>query len=59
MALASADRPLDETPPAAPAEIDISHLSAQPAHSVDLSDCVQDKPARPIPDISKLQLTDD
>jgi hypothetical protein len=59
MDLESPERPLDDTPPAPAAEIDTSHLSAGPANSGDLSDCVQDKPARPIPDISQLQLADD
>jgi len=59
MALDAPEHPLDDTPPAPPADIDISQLSAQPANSGDLSDCAQDKPARPIPDISQIQLAED
>ena len=51
--------PLDDTPEPAPADIATDHLSAQPANTGDLSDCVQDKPPQPIPDISTLQLADD
>lgn len=59
LALDAPDRPLDDSPPPPPADIDTSHLSAGPANSGDLSDCAGDKPARVIPDISALQLTDD
>lgn len=59
LGLAAPEQPLDDTPPAAAADIDISHLSAAPANSGDLSDCRQEKPARPLPDISALQIADD
>lgn len=57
--LGNSEQPLDDTPPAPPADIATGHLSAQPANSGDLSDCVQQKPHRPIPDISDLDLADD
>jgi hypothetical protein len=50
---------LDERRPPPPADIDTEHLSAGPPNSGDLSDCVTEQPARPIPDISQLQLADD
>jgi hypothetical protein len=50
--LADADAP---PPPA----IDTSHLSVAPPNSGSLADCRQEKPARPIGDISHLRLTDD
>lgn len=59
MSLDTPDRPLDDTPSPPAAQIDTSHLDALPANTGDLSDCTVDKPARPIPDISALQLTDD
>jgi hypothetical protein len=59
MALGSAGQPLDDSPPPPPADIATDHLSAGPANTGDLSDCVQEKPPRPIPDISKLELSDD
>lgn len=59
MDLGSPDRPIDETPAAPPADIDTSRLTAEPPNSGDLSDCVQEKPARPIPDISGITLSED
>jgi hypothetical protein len=59
MALGSPDQPIDDSPPPPAAEIATEHLSAEPANTGDLSDCVQQKPARPIPDISSLELSDD
>lgn len=59
MDLAPPDRPLDESTPAEAADIDTSRLSALPANSGDLSDCVANKVIKPLPDISQLQLTDD
>lgn len=59
MDLGSPDQPIDATPPPPPADIDTGELSALPPNSGDLSDCVQDKPARPIPDISGITLSDD
>lgn len=50
---------LDERRPPPAADIDTGHLSAAPPNSGDLSDCVTEKPARPIPDTSQLQLADD
>jgi hypothetical protein len=45
------------TPP--PPLIDTSHLSVAPPNTGSLEDCRQDKPARPIGDISHLALNDD
>jgi hypothetical protein len=45
------------TPP--PLLIDTSHLSVAPPNTGSLEDCRQDKPARPIGDISHLALNDD
>ena len=59
MDLGSTDRPIDETPAPPPANIDTSNLSAEPPNSGDLSDCVQEKPPLPIPDISDITLSDD
>jgi hypothetical protein len=59
MQLDSPEHPLDDRPPAPPAQIATEHLSAAPANSGDLSDCVQEKPAQPIPDISQLHLAED
>jgi hypothetical protein len=57
--LAGKDQPLDDTPPAPPADISTEHLSVGPPNSGDLSDCAQEKPPQPIPDISALDLEDD
>ena len=57
--LDSPEQPLDDQAPAPPPVIATEHLSATPANTGDLSDCVQEKPARPLPDISQLQLADD
>ncbi len=59
MDLAAGGSIIDDTPSPPAARIDTSHLSAEPAHSGDLSDCAADKPAQPIPDISRLQIMDD
>jgi hypothetical protein len=59
MQLDSPEHPLDDRPPAPPADIATEHLSAAPANTGDLSDCAQEKPATPIPDISQLKLADD
>lgn len=45
------------TPP--PPLIDTSHLSVAPPNTGSLEDCRQDKPARPIGDISHFALSDD
>ena len=50
---------LDETPAPPPADIDTSGLEALPPNTGSLEDCQQDKPPRPIPDISHLRLVDD
>jgi hypothetical protein len=50
---------LDHTPPPPPADIDTGSLEALPPNSGSLEDCRQDKPPRPIPDISHLRLVDD
>lgn len=50
---------IDPTPPPPPAEIDVSGLEALPPNTGSLEDCRADKPPRPIPDISHLQLVDD
>ena len=42
-----------------PADIDTSHLSVAPPNTGSLEDCRQDKPARPIGDISHLVLDGD
>jgi hypothetical protein len=42
-----------------PPAIDTSHLSVAPPNTGSLEDCRQEKPARPIGDISHLRLTDD
>lgn len=47
----------EATPP--PAAIDTSHLSVAPPNTGSLEDCRQEKPARPIGDISHLALSDD
>jgi hypothetical protein len=50
---------IDETPPPAPAQINTDGLEALPPNTGSLEDCKVEKPHRPIPDISHLQLTDD
>lgn len=57
--LAAPGATIDETPPPAPAEISTDGLEALPPNSGSLEDCKVEKPHRPIPDISHLQLTDD
>lgn len=42
-----------------PPAIDTSHLSVAPPNTGSLEDCRQEKPARPIGDISHLRLSDD
>lgn len=59
LALDQPERPLDDTPPPPPADIDTSHLSAAPANSGDLSDCAPPQPDAPLPDISELRLAED
>lgn len=57
--LAPAGATVDETPPPPELQVDTSELSANPANTGSLEDCVFEKPPVPIPDISKLQLEDD
>jgi len=57
--LAAPEQPLDDRPPPPPAAISTEHLSATPPNSGDLSDCAPPPPDTPLPDISRLQLTDD
>jgi hypothetical protein len=59
MTLAAPGATIDETPPPEPARIDTSRLSAQPANTGSLEDCIIAKPPQPIPDISHLDLVDD
>jgi hypothetical protein len=57
--LAGQEQPLDDTPPPPPADIQTDHLSAEPANTGDLSEYAEEKPSRPIPDISRLKLEDE
>jgi len=50
---------LDHSEPTAAADIDTGSLEALPANTGTLEDCKVEKPHRPIPDISHLQLVDD
>lgn len=59
MELAEPGAIIDHSRPAAAAQIDISHLEALPPNSGSLADCQVHKPARPLPDISHLQLVED
>lgn len=59
MDLAGQEQPLDDTPPPPPADIPTEHLSAEPPNTGDLSAYAEDKPPRPIPDISQLKLEDE
>lgn len=58
MTLAEPGVILDLTPPAPQAEYDTSRLEALPPNTGTLEDCREDKPPRPIPDISHLKLVD-
>lgn len=57
--LAEPGATIDLTEPAPPAEIDTGNLEALPPNTGSLEDCRVEKPARPIPDISHMQLIDD
>jgi len=57
--LAPVGATVDETPPHPELQVDTSELSATPANTGSLEDCVFEKPPVPIPDISELQLEDD
>ncbi len=59
IALSSPGIDLDDTPPASTRDIDISRLSVAPANTGSLEDCVTEKPARVIPDISHMDITED
>jgi hypothetical protein len=50
---------LDLSEPPPPADIDTSSLEALPANTGSLADCHVEKPHRPIPDISHLDLQED
>ena len=50
---------IDETPPPPPAEIDTGGISMSEANAFTLEDCRDTRPARPLPDISHLTLSDD
>lgn len=58
MSLADAGQVLDHRPAPTPAEILTDHLSAAPANTGSLEDCVAEKKPAPIPTISHLQLVD-
>lgn len=58
LSLAPAGADMDQTPPPPPLEVDISGLSASDPNSGSLEDCVAEKPAVAIPDISRLSLED-
>lgn len=49
---------LDDTPPVAPRQIDVSALQMSEPNSGTLEDCKVEKPARPIPDISDMTMSD-
>lgn len=51
--------PLDDHPPAAPLQLDISHLNATPANTGSLEDCQPDPPPAALPKIDHLRLSDD
>jgi hypothetical protein len=57
--LAQAGTNLADDEVAPPPAIDTSHLSVAPPNAGSLEDCRQEKPARPIGDISHLALSDD
>lgn len=57
--LAAAGARLADAAQLPPPVIDTSHLSVAPPNTGSLEDCRQDKPARPIGDISHLALNDD
>lgn len=59
MALAFPGSDIDDRPPVPEPRIDISALSAAPPNTGTLEDCVTEKPPRPIPDISHLEIVDD
>lgn len=57
--LAEPGATIDHTPAPPPADISTDGLEALPPNSGSLEDCKVEKPPRPIPDISHLQLVDD
>lgn len=57
--LAPVGATVDDTPQPPELQVDTSELSATPANSGSLEDCVVEKPPVSIPDISRLQLEDD
>lgn len=57
--LAPAGAPVSDATTPPPPVIDISHLSMAEPNTGSLEDCRQEKPARPIGDISHLRLEDD
>lgn len=59
MTLAEPGAILDHSPPPPPAQISTAGLEALPANSGSLEDCREEKPPRPIPDISHMRLIDD
>ena len=59
MQLAEPGATIDHAPRPPAAVIDTGSLEALPPNTGSLEDCQVDKPARPIPDISHLQLVDD
>lgn len=56
--LAARGASLDQTEEEAPVEFDLSGLSALPANTGSLEDCVDETPPLPIPDTSDLNLAD-
>lgn len=58
MSLAPPGTPVADTVDVSPLEIDVSHLSMTAPNAGTLEDCRTDKPARPIPDIGHLELSD-
>jgi hypothetical protein len=59
MGLAPPGATIDLTEPPPPADIDTSSLEALPPNTGSLADCHIEKPHRPIPDISHLDLQED
>jgi len=59
ISLAEPGATIDGTPPPPDADIDTSGLEALPPNTGTLEDCRIEKPHRPIPDISHLELLDD
>ena len=59
MGLAAPGATIDLTEPPPPANIDTSSLEALPPNTGSLVDCHVEKPHRPIPDISHLDLRED